>query len=59
MTKKEKEENQRLEEFQNSIQRKKQAINICMHKMKFPKSIEKCEEQQVMLNEIYEKLNKL
>ena len=57
MTKKE--EKWLIDEAQNNIQRKKQAINICMHKMKFPKSIEKCEEQQIMLNEIYEKLNKL
>ena len=57
MTKKE--EKWLIDEAQNNIHRKKQAINICMHKMKFADTLEKCEEQQIMLNEIYEKLNKL
>ena len=57
MTKKE--EKQLLDEAQNNIHRKKQAINICMHKMKFPKNLEECQEQQVILDKIYEKLNKL
>ena len=57
MTKKE--EKQLLDEAQNNIRSTKQAINICMHKMKHTDTLEKCKDQQIILNEIYEKLNKL
>ncbi len=57
MTKKE--EKWLIDEAQNNIHRKKQAINICMHKMKHADTLEKCKDQQIILNEIYEKLNKL